>query len=113
MYCKQVLRVNPKCTAVGCSRRLTNYVVLIPILCHREGLTTALDGGNGYKVGKAIGLADPLPWYWKGIISPDQLMGTLVASAVPLALARIVPVWSVKKYRCPVVPGCTGAAAMV
>ena len=41
-----------------------------------------------------------------------QPIGVLEASATPLALARIVPLWSVKKDLWPVVPSVTGLAAI-
>ena len=40
-----------------------------------------------------------------------QPIGVLEESARPFALARIVPLWSVKKDLWPVVPGVTGLAA--
>lgn len=45
--------------------------------------------------------------------SRRQLMGVLVASAVPLDVLRIVPLKSVKKDRCPLDPGATGEAVIV
>jgi hypothetical protein len=37
-------------------------------------------------------------------------IGALLESAVPLAVFRIVPLWSVKKDRWPLEPGATGVA---
>jgi hypothetical protein len=37
----------------------------------------------------------------------------LVESAVPFAVLRIVPLWSVKKDRWPLDPGTTGVAVIV
>ena len=45
--------------------------------------------------------------------SRRQLIGVLVASAVPLDVLRIVPLKSVKKDRCPLDPGATGEAVIV
>jgi hypothetical protein len=39
-----------------------------------------------------------------------QLIGVLDTSAGPATLERMVPDWSVKKDRWPVVPGVTGSA---
>jgi hypothetical protein len=44
--------------------------------------------------------------------SPHPI-GGLLASATPDCVARIVPLGSVKKDRCPVVPGVTGVAVIV
>jgi hypothetical protein len=42
-----------------------------------------------------------------------QFRGGLSVVATPPDSTRITPVWSVKKYRRPVVPGVTGLAVMV
>jgi hypothetical protein len=40
-------------------------------------------------------------------------MGVLEESAAPAVLARITPLWSVKKYLWPVTPAVDGAAVML
>lgn len=57
--------------------------------------------------------APTLPLLACGLRSPGVQSGVLVAVAVPAEFARITPVWSVKKYLCPVVPGLVGAALIV
>ena len=56
-------------------------------------------------------LAAALSTKWPSFEDP-QLIGVLSDVAGLAGSARMTPVWSVKKYRRPVVPGLTGLAVM-
>ena len=88
------------------------------IILFMEHLSVSRDLEDSGRAGSEVGGGEVrgLSFRMKGKLKteiPDQVIGGLLAVAARSVSVRITPVWSVKKYRRPVVPGALGLAVIV